>query len=264
MKNLWQVFQGILIAVASIGLVLGGFSLSLAEGRLSTNPAPIQSPTPTFSPSPQPTGTATASPTASLTPLPSLSPTLTLSLTPGPTSSLPPTPTNCPPPPGWIPYVVQPGDTFTLIAARYRTNSVTLQQANCLQPSGLKVGTILYVPPLPTSTPIPCGAPYSWIIYIVQPGDTLYHLSLSYGITVADLQRANCMGSSVLLHTGQKLYVPPWAPLVPSPTLPPFVTDTLAPLPSDTPTEVPTDTPVPVPSDTPVEIPTDTTAPTTP
>ena len=33
MKNLRQLFMGVLIAQASIGLLLGGFSLSLAEGN---------------------------------------------------------------------------------------------------------------------------------------------------------------------------------------------------------------------------------------
>ncbi|HEY5156474.1 MAG TPA: hypothetical protein VII93_00720, partial [Anaerolineales bacterium] len=68
--------------------------------------------------------------------------------------------------------------------------------------------------------------------------------------------------------TGQRLYVPPWAPLFPTPTFPfefPTLTDTPGSgLPTDTPIVISTDTPVPVATDTPVEIPTDTLVPTTP
>jgi LysM repeat protein len=124
----------------------------------------------------------------------------------------------------------------------------------------------IYVPVVPTQTPVPCGPPHTWIIHIVQPTENLYRLSLAYGITVGELQRANCMGNSTLLRTGQTLYVPPWAP-IPSPTIPAVATLTGIPtntpdssLPSDTPIYIPSDTPVPVPSDTPVEIPTDTPA----
>lgn len=268
MKNFWQVFQGVIIALVSIGLILGGFSLSMSEGNISNGLAPIPTLVPTLSPTLKPGATATVT----LTPTPSLSPTSALTLTPSLTASLPPSPTNCPPPVGWLPYVVQPGDTFALIATRYATTSIVLQQANCLQATGLNAGLVIYVPPIvilkPTKIPISCGAPSGWIAYIVQPGDTLFHLSMSYGITVADLQRANCLGSSDLIHTGQRLYVPPWAPLFPTATFPfvfPTLTDTPSSgLPTDTPIVISTDTPVPVATDTPVEIPTDTLVPTTP
>lgn len=57
--------------------------------------------------------------------------------------------------------------------------------------------------------PASCGRPAGWVNHIVQPGDTLYQLSLEYGVTVTQLQNANCMGASTILHTGQILYVPP-------------------------------------------------------
>ena len=103
---------------------------------------------------------------------------------------------------------------------RYHTGVAELQQANCLQAAELMPGSVIYVPPLPTQTPLPCGRPYGWIVYIIRPGDTLYHLSQAYGVSVASLQTANCMGSSTLLHVGDKLYVPPWATRTPSPTFP--------------------------------------------
>ena len=267
MKNLWQVFTAILMALASIGLLLGGFMLSLAEGKPIATPTPMPTPTdtqlPTAFPSLPPYTPSADSPTPSAT------------LTPTDTPTLPPPPTNCPPPSGWVPYIVQPGDTLAKITAHYRIGTVEFQQANCLLAAELIPGVIVYVPFVPTQTTEPCGPPHSWIVYYVQPGDTLYRLSAAYGITVAELQRANCMNSSTLLNTGKALYVPPWAPTAPSPTIPGVVlptgtfTDTPeSSTPSDTPelvpTDIPTDTPVPVASDTPVEVSTDTLIPSTP
>ncbi len=198
---------------------------------------------------PKPIATETDSPT----PLPS-----TATATPTP----PPTPTNCPPPSGWVAYVVQPGDTLAILSTRYRISSTTLKQANCLLKSELKAGSIIYVPPLPTQTRIPCGPPRGWIAFIVQPGDTLYRLSQAYGITVADLQRANCMGSTTLLQVGKTIYVPPWAPHTPTPVFPGGDTPTYVPTdtlsnftppdtPTETSTEVPPNTETPLPSETP-------------
>ena len=275
MKNLRQVFLGIVIALASIGLIFGVFSLSLVEGNISTNLAPTHTLTPTISPTLQPftrsVDSPTPSPTLTLTPALTSTPSWTPTSTPSPI----PSPTNCPPPVGWLPYVVQSGDTLDKIATRYHSSVATLQQANCLLTTELLPGKILYVPPVPTQTPVPCGRPSGWVGYVVQPGDTLYRLSQAYGISVGELQRANCMGSSTLLRVGQTLYVPPWAPHTPTPTIPgvipPTATPTITPepiLPSDTPTEIPTsiptEPPVPTASDTPVVVPTETSTPTSP
>jgi LysM repeat protein len=271
MKNLRKMFLGIGIALASISLVFGGFSLSLAEGNITTVPASVtQTPTLTYSPTLQPFTPSAYSPTPS--------PTMTPTWTP----SLPPLPTNCTPPMGWVPYVVQPGDTLDNIAALYRISGSELQKANCLQTTGLLPGVIIYVPPASTQTPVrtftktpwACGRPPGWVPYIVQPGDTLYHLSLIYGVSVAQLQQANCIANPNDLRVGQVLYVPyvimptPWPTIGPIiPTLTPTIT--LEPgLPSDTPfpTEPPIPTETPFPTDTPVptDIPTATEPPVTP
>jgi len=106
-----------------------------------------------------------------------------------------------PPPAGWSVYFVQPGETLASIATRYGISSAKLQTANCLLTTELIPGAVIYVL-LCHHTPLPCGAPHSWIVYIVRPGDTLYRLSIAYGITVADLQRANCLGSSTFCIPG--------------------------------------------------------------
>ncbi len=272
------MFLSIIIALASISLLLGGLSLSLAEGKSNAastaTPTPTTPLTPTSSPTLQSftpsaiTGPSLESPTSSLTssptPLPSPSPTWTSTLTP----TLPATPVNCSPPAGWLVYFVQPGETLDSIATRYQISSAELQNANCMLTTELNPGVVIYVPPVRTQTPLPCGAPYNWVVYYVQPGDTLYRLSVFYRVTVAELQRANCLGSSTLLHTGQLLYVPSWIkrpaypnspilifPSFTQPNYPPVIfpipftsapTDTLIPFPSNTPAEVPTATDFPV------------------
>jgi LysM repeat protein len=269
MIRLRQALLGIFIALASIGLILGGFSLSLAEENGITQPTATQTLMPTLSPTLPPLTVATDSPTVS----PSLTSTLAFTFTPTWTSSMSPSPTNCPPRAGWISYIVQSGDTLPKIATRYRSSVAELQQANCLLTVEVLPGMLIYVPPLPTQTPISCGRPSGWVVYIVQPGDTLYRLSVAFGIGVGDLQQANCMGNSTLLRVGQTLYVPPWATRTPSPTFLVFPTYTPIPtntpeygLDTDTPTEFPTseptEPPVPTATEIPIVIPTDTLVPT--
>ena len=280
MKNLRQVFLGIIIALASIGLLLGGLSLSLAEGNSNATSTSSPTSTPTLTPTSSPTWqpfTPTSSPTwqpftpSAVFTSPSLdSPTPFPTWTPSLTLTLPTPPPNCPPPVGWLVYFVQPGETLDSIATRYRISTAELQNANCLITAELIPGVVIYVPPMRTQTPLPCGAPNSWIVYTVQPGDTLYRLSVYYGITVIELQRANCLGSSTLLHTGQLLYVPSWPPhpALPTATAIIFPTSTQTYTPPATFTmpftSIPTDTLVPAPSDTPVEVPTATTFPVAP
>jgi hypothetical protein len=119
------------------------------------------------------------------------------------------------------------------------------------------------ITPIPLHTQVSCGSPNTWVAYIVRSGDTLSGLSQRYRVTVAELQRANCLGASSILRTGELLYVPPTAPLVPTATQP-FVF-----LPTFTPTDTqvyppPTDIVTQPPVDTATEIPavaTDTVVP---
>jgi LysM repeat protein len=131
-----------------------------------------------------------------------------------------------------MPITVQPNDDMNLLSERYHSSPDQLKQANCLTSSDLTVGAILYVPPLPTATLIPCGPPSGWIIYIVKPKDNLYQISNLYQTSVPILQAANCMGSSTLIIAGQSLYVPNVATITPSrtPTLTPIPTSSVTPV----------------------------------
>jgi LysM repeat protein len=238
-----QILWGLSIALFSSGIILGSLSLSLAEGNMAallpTTPS-LSPSSPTFPPFTPPVGTTS----------PPIPPIATFTPTPPPT--------NCPPPAGWQAYLVQPGDMLEGLAERYRVPADQLSQANCLMTTSLLPGSYLYVPPVPTRTPVPCGAPSGWIHYTVLRGDTLYSLAQYYQVTVQQLQQANCMGNSTILYTGRQIYVPPMPTRTPSPTptasLTPASTSNLTPTASDTPTPTPTETPTqtssPVPTDT--------------
>ncbi len=267
MRTARQIASGLLIALASIGIILGGLSLSLAEGGLAGRvPASPTVPSPTWMPSSAFTATDTSAAIAT-----------ELSLTPTFTFTPPPTPVNCPPPVGWLAYTVQPGDTLDLLAFRYHTSAEAIVQANCLLSTTIPAGSFLYLPPIPTATPIPCGPPPGWIIYIIKPGDTLYNISQLYNISVGELQHANCLNTTII-RAGNKLYIPPWLPKTFTPTITPTATGTGTPTETSTatptsvtdtptntpvPSDTPTDTPLPTPSATPVP-PTVTNTPPTP
>ncbi len=123
----------------------------------------------------------------------------------------------CAKPTGWLEYAVQVGDTLVDLAARVAATPDQLREGNCLLSDELVAGTLLYLPPVQamrtsmptlTQTPVPCGPPVGWISYRVQSQDTLFRISLDYGVSVPQLQFANCMGNSTFLRTGEFIYVP--------------------------------------------------------
>jgi LysM repeat protein len=210
MQTLRQLGGGVIVAIFSVILVIGGIFLSLAE-TLPPPATPTQIP-PTFPESfPTPTPTIIGSPASDT---PTSLPTMTASAALA-------SPTACTPPSGWIRVTTSSGDTVYSLAQRYKTTAENLNAANCLTSAELPGGVALYVPPVPTVTVVPCGAPFGWVRnYIVRPGDTLFRIALSYNITYPQLQRANCMGSSTTIYTGQRL----WVPNVPTRTPVPGIT----------------------------------------
>ncbi len=219
MQTLRQLGGGVIVAIFSVILVIGGIFLSLAE-TLPPPATPTQIP-PTFPQSfPTPTATIgfpeTDTPTASALPTITATPTAALAIAVSPTS--------CTPPSGWILITTSSGDTVYELAQRYKTTADSLNAANCLTSAELPAGLALYVPPVPTVTVIPCGPPAGWVRnYVVQRGDTLFGIAISYNITYPQLQRANCMGSSTTIYAGQRLWVPN-VPRIPTRTPVPGVT----------------------------------------
>ena len=221
---------GVLTALFSILIVIGSLALSLTEDGMSmallrTTPGTL-TPTSAF---PQPSETySIVAATSMVTPVISPTPMPTPSFTPIPPSPTPPP--SCLPPDGWLPITVQLGDTLQSLARTYNVTEAVLAQANCLVTNSLIAGMILYVPGFSTPVPIVvCGPPSGWVYYIVQPSDTLYKLSLIYKVSVAQLQLANCLGTSTYIRVGQRLFVPFYLPPTPTFTLTPTVTRTPTP-----------------------------------
>jgi len=127
--------------------------------------------------------------------------------------------------------------------------------------------TATKIPPTAVSTT--CGAPNGWVIYVVKVGDTLSSIAQDQGISIVELQNANCL-STAAVYVGQRLYVPNTVNSTPDPTWTvtkaPAATIALTntPVPSDTqkPTQEPTEQPTFAPTDTEVPpLPTDTALP---
>ena len=248
METIRQIGGSLFLALFSVALVIGGISLALAESYVPEIPTPTetQAPTSIFNTN----ATSTNTPTqvvASFT-----------AATPTQSATVPP-PTSCPPPAGWIAVSVQPGDTLLTLASRYRSTPENLSAANCLFSSDLPTGSIVYVPPVPTQTNVPCGPPAGWVRYTVRPGNTLTSLSQAFGVSIAQLQIANCMpASQINLAAGQVIWVPNVATRTPRAT----ATATLTPVSIVFPTLTWTASVTPTATNTPTPTATQTASPT--
>jgi LysM repeat protein len=56
-----------------------------------------------------------------------------------------------------------------------------------------------------------CQPKPGWVVYRVQPGDTLFLIGLRYGLTVSSIMSANCLEQTVIKR-GDVIYVPPVTP----------------------------------------------------
>jgi LysM repeat protein len=167
---------------------------------------------------------ASATPTTTFTPTASFTPTVSA------------TATVCPPlPEGWVTRVVQEGDTLESLAELYGIEPRQLALGNCFPLSKqLTAGEVIFVPPTlaPTETFTPtastCGAPADWITYTVQTGDSLIGLAEATGVSVDEIQYANCLDDETKILVGQKLRLPKF-PVEATPAIsytPPVVSNT--------------------------------------
>ncbi|MDY6876392.1 MAG: LysM peptidoglycan-binding domain-containing protein [Chloroflexota bacterium] len=274
-SSLRQMLGSIAVTLVGVGMLLGSFLLGQLDAS-GVRPSPTKvvaalfpSPTPFL-----PTIASPSSPTASLPPSPpatevATSPTLVPSASPTLLSPLIP---SCQRPPGWIVYTVQPGDTLVSLAWRTGVTTYALMQANCLKTATIYSGQQVYLPPTfyssPTPRPYPCGPPLGWVVYYVQPGDTLYRLSRYLNVGIEAIRLANCL-DNYTIYVGQALYLPSLPPTrtltsVPSYTPTSTESPTLTITPTSTPTESPTFTPTFISTPTPTPTPTATFTPTSP
>ncbi|HWR66983.1 MAG TPA: LysM peptidoglycan-binding domain-containing protein [Bellilinea sp.] len=80
-------------------------------------------------------------------------------MTATPLALMPTSTQSCQRPAGWIEYTVKFGDNLTRIAINYRITVSYLKQVNCLTDNTIRVGMKLWVPNVPTSTPVPTATP---------------------------------------------------------------------------------------------------------
>lgn len=66
--------------------------------------------------------------------------------------------------------------------------------------------------------PVNCPMPPGWTTYIVQPTDSLYRLSVIYGVSVGEIQQFNCMGNETAILPGQAIFLPIFSTSTPVPT----------------------------------------------
>ena len=104
-------------------------------------------------------------------------------------------------------YRVQPGDTLASIAARFGTDTATLQHLNALQdPRLLYPGQTLQLP-------VQLGiAVHAWTPYFTMLGDSLDALAQSAGLAWEKVALGNHLLNPDLLRVGQTLYLPEAAP----------------------------------------------------
>jgi len=121
------------------------------------------------------------------------------------------TATPCGPFPGWVIYIIRPGDTLFSLSIYFHVSVDALMLANCLTSDKIYAGDRLYVPNIPTPT------------YYVPPSRT-------------PTRTPTPTSTSTVTYT-------PWPTLILTETSTPTSTDTVTATPSDTPTETPTGTP---------------------
>ena len=123
------------------------------------------------------------------------------------------------PTPGPVEYVVQPGDTLTGIAILFGVDPIAIQERNnLLDPNNLTVGATIIIPGAQPLT-IPGGEPTggepasatptdAGIVHVVQSGESLSTIAVTYGVSVIDIAAANGMGADDVLRIGQELVIP--------------------------------------------------------
>jgi LysM repeat protein len=108
------------------------------------------------------------------------------------------------------PYTVKTGDWLFSIGRACGVNPYAIAQANGIYPPYYFIypGQQLVIPggspnPQPTTTPGGTGR-----TYVVKPGDNLFRIALSYGVSLQALAAANGIGNYNLIYVGQKLNIP--------------------------------------------------------
>jgi LysM repeat protein len=98
-----------------------------------------------------------------------------------------------------------------------------------------------------------CAVSEGWVLYIVQPGDTLFTLALRTNTTTDEIMRANCLTSNQIV-SGSGLYLP-FAPATATHIQLQTPSSTSTSIPPETPTNTATTTPTQILRQTPTDTP---------
>jgi murein DD-endopeptidase MepM/ murein hydrolase activator NlpD len=129
-------------------------------------------------------------------------------------------------------YTVQPGDTLLLIALKHNLPVANIIVANAIKnPNLIFPGQQLtlsgaFPPPAPTTEPVPTAtatlAPGVDQTHVVQPGETLFVIASSYGVSIGAIVLANELANPDVIQAGQTLIIPAGPLPTPEPLTPPF------------------------------------------
>jgi len=127
----------------------------------------------------------------------------------------------------WWPYIIFPGQQLTIPNVTWvdMPPSGPICQAQfsapvlpILPPPTTIPATVIPVTVVPATTTIPVTvsppsatpvAPSACrAVYVVRPGDTMYRIGVSYGISYADIARVNQISNPRLIYVGQRLCIP--------------------------------------------------------
>ena len=99
-------------------------------------------------------------------------------------------------------YTVQPGDNLYQIGLKFGVSWVEIAEANGLvNPNQIYAGQVLKIP---TSTP----GPRPEFTHVVKPGETVYSISVQYGVSAQAIADANNLQYPYVIYAGQTLVIP--------------------------------------------------------
>lgn len=103
-------------------------------------------------------------------------------------------------------YTVRPGDTLSGIARLYGSTVGAIVNANNIaNPDLIYPGAVLLVPVEEEDYP---GAPPGGLVYTVQPGDTLYIISLLFGVSLQSILELNNIPDPSQIYPGLIIVLP--------------------------------------------------------
>lgn len=106
------------------------------------------------------------------------------------------------PTPMGIDYIVRPGDTLFKIGLQFGISWTEIAEANGLvNPNQIYAGQTLKIP-------VNAPPPPPVVHHVVQPGETLFRISLQYGVPWLAIAHANHIPPPFIIYAGQTLLIP--------------------------------------------------------